>query len=146
MNLCNFIFLWSIAILITGAQYGNGIELGVIEVVMWSILVGFSESFFTFIITYFGYHYYVKEVKKMFYKEIEEKQEQLEVIANVQIKQISNSNVMIDQTEIKYSENSQNEDEKINNQLNEESKNKLIFLSIMIMSLNQKMIKRLTKN
>ena len=41
MNLCNFIFLWSIAILITGAQYDNGIELSIVQAIMWSIIVGF---------------------------------------------------------------------------------------------------------
>ena len=121
MNLVNLMFLWPISILITGAQYDNGIELTLVQAIMWGVVVGFIGSLITFVVTYFAHRYYATEVKRVFYKEIEEEQDRLNEIAKVQIQHItSSSHLLKDVTEIKDSEMSHLEESKINADIEED--------------------------
>lgn len=70
--LANLIFLWTIAIVIVGAQRNKGIEVSIGEAFIWALLVAFLSSFITFAITYYIYHYYVKEIRSIFLKEIDQ--------------------------------------------------------------------------
>jgi len=75
--LANLIFLWSISILIVSVQNTNDTTVSATQAVGWSIIVAFSGSLVTFIVTYFAHRYYAKEVKRVFYKEMEEEQDRL---------------------------------------------------------------------
>lgn len=75
--LSNLIFLWSIAILIVGGESNQGVEVSIGQAFGWSILVACFGSLITFIVTYFAHRYYAKEVKRVFYSEIEEEQERV---------------------------------------------------------------------
>lgn len=114
MNLTNFMFLWSIAILITGAQLQNGIELSSTQAIGWSILVALLGSLITFIVTLYAHRYYAKEVKRVFYREIEEEQDRIYKLADMQINYVQENNMVDEQTEIQNSENSVSEDAKQN--------------------------------
>jgi uncharacterized membrane protein len=75
--LANLILLWSISILIVSTQNTDGSTVSTFQAVGWSIIVAFSGSFITFVVTYFAHRYYAKEVKRVFFKEMEEEQERL---------------------------------------------------------------------
>lgn len=75
--LTNFIFLWSLAILIVGAQSNEGMEVTVKAAFGWSILVACLGSLITFIVTFLTHRYYAKEIKRVFLQEMEEEQERV---------------------------------------------------------------------
>lgn len=75
--LTNFIFLWSLAILIVGAQSNEGMEVTVKAAFGWSILVACLGSLITFVVTFLTHRYYAKEIKRVFLQEMEEEQERV---------------------------------------------------------------------
>ena len=75
--LANLIFLWSISILIVSVQNTNDNTVSTTQAIGWSVIVAFSGSLITFIVTYFAHRYYAKEVKRVFFKEMDEEQERL---------------------------------------------------------------------